>query len=357
MHPRFILGGGTEYLVNTVEGLHKNGIENHIVTTSIDRDSCSELISRTLKSASLDVMDFSKLGFFWTAGFRSMIRADKKCQSLHFHGIYTMRIGVLFRVFGWKVVYQPHGYWRSKKERASLLDLVIDLVAVFAAHKVIITSPDELSNLPRFVHRVATKKSVLVLTRINQDADSNIIYDPCSNILICIAIRGVYQKGIDNLLKLMMKAKDNGLDVKLVHYYGSRTEEYDDLCRQISALKLENWYELRRAVPAIWSERIGVVGFVSFSRFEGRSLAIQEAMHQELPVFLTRCEGHVDLLDDKSASFVPVEDLDAQYDGLVAFLDNPLDRVRKVEVAKKKISCEPTADDMAREIYQVHAEI
>ena len=78
-------------------------------------------------------------------------------------------------------------------------------------------------------------------------------------------------------------------------------------------------------------------------------------MLHQLPILATRCEGHTDLLDDTCATLVDVEDLDNQFDGLVSFIKGRQERELKAEVAHRKALSEPSADEMANEIYQVHA--
>jgi len=352
--PRLILGGGTEYLVNFVEGLYESGVSSEILTSSIDNSGCHHLITRLRKCGHIQLIKFSVLPFILSSNFVRLLRVDSKFYSFHFLGIFTMRLGLLLRIFGRSVIYQPHGYWRSKRLGANVIDVLIDLIAVYFASKVIITSPDETNNLSPLIRRMMQNKTHIVLTRINHLKAPLVKYSPSAKTLICIAVHGVYQKGLDNLFKLMLQAKENCLDLRLVHYYGSQEGEFEILEQQIEDANLGKYYELRRAVADVWSQRLEVMGFVSLSRFEGRSLAVQEAMAYELPILATECAGHIDLLDKTCATLVDPEDVDSQYSGLVTFMSEAAEREVKAATAKSLILNEPSVIDMANEIYKVH---
>lgn len=352
--PRLIIGGGTEYLVNFVEGLYKIGVSSEILTSSIDNSGCHHLITRLRKCGHIQLIKFSVISFILSSNFVRMLRIDSNRYSLHFHGIFAMKLGLILRIFGRSVIYQPHGYWRSKRLGANIIDILIDLIAVYFASKIIITSPDETNDLSPLIRRVMQNKTHIVLTRINHLKAPSIKYSPSAKTLICIAVRGVYQKGLDNLFRLMLKAKENCLDLKLVHYYGSQEGEFKILEQQIENANLGKYYELRRAVTDVWSQRLEVLGFLSLSRFEGRSLAVQEAMAYELPILATECAGHIDLLDKTCATLVDPEDLDSQYNGLVAFMSEAAEREAKAETAKSLILNEPSVIDMVNQIYKVH---
>lgn len=352
--PRIVLGGGTEYLLNTLEGLDKIGVKNEVLTASIDHKNCFDIRDKMLKYGPVEVVSFSVVCLLWAEFFHKLLRTERKNHSLHFHGVFTMKMGIIFALLGWKIVYQPHGYWRSKRNGARWFDAVIDWFAVCVASKIILTTPDELSNLPQRVAKIADKKSVTILTRINHSSQSNIYYEEESKVLVCIAIRGVYQKGIDNLVTLMKRAKTANLNVRLVHYYGSFEGDYDLLQREIIDSDLGDCYELRKAVPNVWSQDLAITGFISLSRFEGRSLAIQEAMLFGLPILATSCEGHTDLLDQACGSLMSVDNSDEQYNGLVDFLNDHTGRKTRAVNAQDRILAEPSSNDMAYEIYQVH---
>jgi glycosyltransferase involved in cell wall biosynthesis len=352
--PHFTIGGGTEYVVNTVEGLYTKNIKSDIYTTRVDRDKCQRLIDRSKQCGNLFICSFSPIKFIFSQRGLKLIYENRKETTFHFHGIFSMQIGIFFKIIGKKCVYQPHGYWRSKKDNTKWYDILIDLLAIIMSHKIIITTPDEISNLPKIVKTIARKKSSIVLTRINHSETTNIKYNSSSNLLLCMAVKGFYQKGIDNLIDLMKLVKKNSIDVKLVHYYGSEGDaEFLKLLHQIEKEQISDIYELRKVVPNIWNETMNIAGVISLSRFEGRSLAIQETVIRGIPIIATECAGHMDLLDKEWSYLIDIEDVSLQFDSLLNFLGDKNLHL-KANKGKEKMLKEPSSLDMAIEIYLIH---
>ena len=103
--PRIVLGGGTEYLLNTIEGLYKVGVKNEVLTASIDNKNCADMRDKMLNYGTVEVVSFSVFSLLWADFFHRILRMRKLDHSLHFHGVFTMKLGAIFALLGWNIVY------------------------------------------------------------------------------------------------------------------------------------------------------------------------------------------------------------------------------------------------------------
>jgi glycosyltransferase involved in cell wall biosynthesis len=98
--------------------------------------------------------------------------------------------------------------------------------------------------------------------------------------------------------------------------------------------------------------------FVMPSLWEGLPMALLEAMSMELPVVVTEVEGVEDMIEPgKNGLMVPVKDVDGIAASIVRLLDDPAERARLGQAARKLLESEFTVDRMCADYERLFLEI
>lgn len=298
--PRFINGGGTIYILFLVRELKKLGYQNSLITMEIDENFLEKNLFE-----SVVVKNYYKSFNF------KLIKQILSADVVHAHGRANFPLILLSKILRKKVILQYHGYYgitHTNKFKAWYGHIADKFLNIVVNHLVLCSSSEKELFVEQFNFSKLNK-----ITQINNRSRviaNQITYKSfiSPNLkFICISRLGK-QKGIPNLLKLIKKLKDDGLDLSLDHYVSSSElpEEYEMYLREIKTLNLSSTINIFKPIPNIHQCFKNYDFMISTSIFEARSLAILEALATGLPVIATNCVGQGELIEDGRGLILPI---------------------------------------------------
>lgn len=157
-------------------------------------------------------------------------------------------------------------------------------------------SVEEVMKLHYGLRNCTTIYNPIDVDSICRKGAKDIDFEPIGGFNIVSVGRLVPQKGYNNLIPIISRLRNDGIDAHL--YILGEGECRIDLEQQIASLDLHEYIHLLgyQKNPYAIVSKMDV--FVCSSLAEGYSLAIAEAMCLGVPVISTRCSGPTDLLSN-----------------------------------------------------------
>lgn len=142
------------------------------------------------------------------------------------------------------------------------------------------------------------------------------------------------QKALDLSIRAMKILRDQGIECRW--YVLGDGEERENLTRLIFQLGLEKDFILMGAVPNPYPFYRECDLYVHASRFEGKSIAIQEAQVMECPIIVSDCSGNREQVNDGEDGLLCKLGPEEIADAVLRMIRDPQMRQRLAEAAGKK---------------------
>lgn len=146
--------------------------------------------------------------------------------------------------------------------------------------------------------------------------------------------RLTYQKGYDIAIEAMKLLKDSGCYVRW--YVLGDGDQRRSLGKKIAYLGLQEDFVLLGAVENPYPYFAQADLYVQASRFEGKSIAIQEAQILKCPVLASDCSGNRENVSDgEDGKLCPLTP-EGVRDGIMWMMEHPRERIQYVKAADHK---------------------
>lgn len=210
----------------------------------------------------------------------------------------------------------------------------------YAAYDRIFAISDEvrmafLSVYPEWQGKTAVFHNIINRERILEQANKQGGYtDSFDGIRLLTVGRLTYQKAYDIAIDVMDRIKEAGYRARW--YVLGEGDQREALEKQIKFLGLERHFKLIGAVDNPYPYYAGCDIYVHATRFEGKSIAIQEAQVLGCPIIASDCSGNREQIRDNIDGILCELSVDGIFHAVVSLIEDEKKRTRLGEAAEKK---------------------
>ena len=210
----------------------------------------------------------------------------------------------------------------------------------YAAYDRIFTVSDEvrtafLSVYPEWQGKTAVFHNIINRERIMELAGrAGGFSDSFDGIRLLTVGRLTYQKAYDIAIDVMDRIKEAGYRARW--YVLGEGDQREALEKQIKFMELERDFKLLGAVDNPYPYYAKCDIYVHATRFEGKSIAIQEAQVLGCPIVASDCSGNREQIRDNIDGILCELSVDGIFQAIVSLIEDEKKRARLGEAAGKK---------------------